>query len=136
MLRHFCLSLPSLPIHLSSLPPPHLQSLSQCRDGVGACPDTEDSSGECSNNVALLQGWKENGQQCVVYSRNFTAGELNHETHLSVCLSVCPSICPSICLPVCLSVCLSVCHHALVPSGLFQVMTVTGCWTQTMSSSI
>ena len=47
----------------------------QCRNGVGACPDTVDSRGVCTNDVALVQGWKENGQQCVVFSRNFTSGQ-------------------------------------------------------------
>ena len=47
----------------------------QCRNGVGACPDTVDSRGGCTNDVALVQGWKENGQQCVVFSRNFTSGQ-------------------------------------------------------------
>ena len=49
-------------------------SLSQCRDGVGACPDTLDLSGTCTNDVTLIQGFRQDGQQCVVFSRNFDAG--------------------------------------------------------------
>ena len=47
----------------------------QCRGGEGACPDTEDSSGTCTNDVTLVEGFKDNGQQCVVFSRNFAAGK-------------------------------------------------------------
>ena len=49
---------------------------------MGACPDTVDSRGGCTNDVVLVQGWKENGQQCVVFSRKFTSGQT-----LSLCLS-------------------------------------------------
>ena len=66
----------------------HRVSLSlQCRNGTGACPDTDDSRGSCTNDVALVQGWKENGQQCVIFSRNFTSSQ---SPSLSLTLS-CPS---------------------------------------------
>ena len=54
----------------------------QCRAGVGVCPDTEDSSGTCTNDVNLLGGFSENGQQCVAFSRNFAAGKLDHHLFL------------------------------------------------------
>lgn len=48
----------------------------QCRAGQGACPDTVDSTvGSCSNDVTLITGLKKDGQQCVVYSRKFAAGQ-------------------------------------------------------------
>ena len=47
----------------------------QCRGGVGACPDTEDSSGTCTNHVTLVGGFSEDGQQCVTFTRNFAAGK-------------------------------------------------------------
>ena len=43
---------------------------------IGACPDTEDSSGACVSDATFVQGFKKDGQQCVVFSRNFAAGEL------------------------------------------------------------
>ena len=46
----------------------------QCRGGVGACPDEMDSSGSCTNDVSDVSGWKENGQQCVVFTRRFATG--------------------------------------------------------------
>ena len=49
----------------------------QCRAGQGACPDTEDTTvGSCSNDVTLVEGFRENGQQCVVFSRNYAAGQI------------------------------------------------------------
>ena len=48
----------------------------QCRGGQGACPDTVDTTvGSCSNDVTLITGLKKDGQQCVVYSRKFAAGQ-------------------------------------------------------------
>ena len=47
----------------------------QCRAGVGACPDMLDSSGTCTNDITLGGGFSEEGQQCVVFSRNFAAGK-------------------------------------------------------------
>ena len=54
----------------------------QCRAGVGACPDTLDSSGTCTNDVTLVRGFSEDGQQCVVFSRNFAAGKLGRHFFL------------------------------------------------------
>ena len=44
----------------------------QCRAGVGACPDTMDSSGTCSNDVSEVTGFIRNGQQCVAFTRPFS----------------------------------------------------------------
>ena len=32
------------------------------------------SSGSCTNDVSNVSGWKENGQQCVVFTRRFATG--------------------------------------------------------------
>jgi len=44
----------------------------QCRAGIGACPDTLDSSGNCTNDVTDVAGSITNGQQCVSYTRPFS----------------------------------------------------------------
>ena len=46
----------------------------QCGGGVGACPDSLDSSGACSNDATLISGSINGREQCVVFSREFTAG--------------------------------------------------------------
>ena len=52
---------------------------------MGACPDEMDSSGSCTNDVSDVSGWKENGQQCVVFTRRFATGE--HRIGLSLYFS-------------------------------------------------
>ena len=44
----------------------------QCRAGVGACPDTMDSSGTCTNDVSNVTGFVADGQQCVAFTRPFS----------------------------------------------------------------
>ena len=44
----------------------------QCRAGVGACPDTMDSSETCSNDVSNVTGFVADGQQCVAFTRPFS----------------------------------------------------------------
>ena len=44
----------------------------QCRAGMGACPDTMDSSGTCSNDVTDVTGFVADGQQCVAFTRPFS----------------------------------------------------------------
>jgi hypothetical protein len=53
----------------------HLSAYTQCRGGEGACPDTEDSSGTCTDDVTLVGGVSVDGQQCVTFTRNFAAGK-------------------------------------------------------------
>ena len=48
---------------------------SQCRAGVGACPDTLDSRGTCTNDVTEVTGFVSNGQQCVSFVRPFSTSE-------------------------------------------------------------
>ena len=47
----------------------------QCRAGVGACPDTMDSSGTCTNDVTDVTGFVRDGQQCVAFTRPFTTSK-------------------------------------------------------------
>ena len=53
----------------------HVASLMQCRAGVGACPDTMDSSGTCTNDVSDVTGFVRDGQQCVAFTRPFTTSK-------------------------------------------------------------
>jgi hypothetical protein len=53
----------------------HLSAYTQCRGGEGACPDTEDSSGTCTDDVTPVGGFSADGQQCVIFTRNFAAGD-------------------------------------------------------------
>ncbi len=46
--------------------------LFQCRSGEGACPDTLDISGNCTNDVYNVEGSVEDGVQCVSFTRNFS----------------------------------------------------------------
>ena len=46
--------------------------LFQCRSGEGACPDTLDISGNCTNDVYNVEGSVEDGIQCVSFTRNFS----------------------------------------------------------------
>ena len=50
----------------------------QCRAGVGACPDTMDSSGTCTNDVTDVTGFVRDGQQCVAFTRPFTTSKSAH----------------------------------------------------------
>ena len=43
----------------------------KCRAGMGACPDTMDSSGTCTNDVTDVTGFVRDGQQCVGFTRPF-----------------------------------------------------------------
>lgn len=44
----------------------------QCRAGVGACPDTLDSSGKCTNDVTDVSGSVTDGKQCVSFVKHFS----------------------------------------------------------------
>ena len=63
----------------------------QCRAGVGACPDTMDSSGTCTNDVTDVTGFVRDGQQCVAFTRPFSTSKrlVTADSLLSVCLFVC-----------------------------------------------
>ena len=41
----------------------------QCRAGLGACPDTLDSSGTCTNDISDVSGSVADGKQCVSFTR-------------------------------------------------------------------
>ncbi len=47
----------------------------QCRTGQGACPDTDNNAGPCTDDVFNISGTKEDGVQCVTYSRPFVTSE-------------------------------------------------------------
>ena len=47
----------------------------QCRAGVGACPDTLDSSETCTNDIMDVSGSVTNGQQCVSFTRPFSTSK-------------------------------------------------------------
>ena len=47
----------------------------QCRAGMGACPDTMDSSGTCTNDVSDVTGFVRDGQQCVAFTRPFSTSK-------------------------------------------------------------
>jgi hypothetical protein len=53
----------------------YLSAYIPCGGGKGACPDVLDSSGVCSNDATLISGSIDGREQCVVFSRNFTAGD-------------------------------------------------------------
>ena len=44
----------------------------QCRAGVGACPDTLDSSGMCTYDITDVSGSVVDGKQCVSFTRPFS----------------------------------------------------------------
>ena len=46
----------------------------QCSNGLGACPDTLDSSGSCTNDAYNVSGSITDGVQCVSFTRNLTTG--------------------------------------------------------------
>ena len=61
----------------------------QCGGGTGACPDDQSSAGTCSNSAILETGFTQDGSQCVVFTRNFSAGDISLLTpplhHLFLC---------------------------------------------------
>jgi hypothetical protein len=53
----------------------YLSAYTQCGGGTGACPDDQSSAGTCSNSAILETGFTQDGSQCVVFTRNFSAGD-------------------------------------------------------------
>ena len=51
----------------------------QCRGGRGACPDTVDNSTgrTCTNDIADVSGFFEDGQQCISFTRPFDPSKLS-----------------------------------------------------------
>ncbi|XP_064399010.1 mucin-2-like isoform X2 [Halichondria panicea] len=47
----------------------------QCRGGRGACPDEDHFSDSCSNDIVSVSGSRQGGQQCVIYTRNFSTND-------------------------------------------------------------
>ncbi len=47
----------------------------QCRGGRGACPDEDHFSDSCSDDVVAVSGSRDGGQQCVIYTREYSTGE-------------------------------------------------------------
>lgn len=115
----------------------------QCRAGQGACPDTLDSRGSCSNDVTLVTGLKKDGQQCVVYSRKFAAGQTpsTSTTFLTSHLFLSPPNSPFSFSYLSLSLSCSPQVKALPAAQLYlsppmQRMRVTWLWTQTRTSTL
>ena len=44
--------------------------------GQGACPDTVDSRGTCTNDATVVEGFRDDSQQCVTFTRPFTPGKI------------------------------------------------------------
>ena len=46
----------------------------QCRLGEGVCPDTQHSSGQCTNDIipGSVQGSSQDGIQCIAFAKYFT----------------------------------------------------------------
>ena len=56
----------------------------QCREGEGVCPDTEHSSGRCTNDIisGSVEGSQEDGIQCISFEKPFTTRKLAKLTSL------------------------------------------------------
>ncbi|XP_064398586.1 protein Skeletor, isoforms B/C-like [Halichondria panicea] len=53
----------------------HISGYIQCVAGAGACPDTLDLRGGCTNDVFDISGSRVDTKQCVAFSRNFSTSD-------------------------------------------------------------
>ena len=55
--------------------------------GQGACPDTVDSRGTCTNDATVVGGFRDDSQQCVTFTRPLTPGKILEDVRLYSLLS-------------------------------------------------